>query len=126
LIFLQSGLEKLQAGPRIEPPTLDLSSQSVDYDLSTPVKQTEQIFHRKISLLFYSSPLKEEDEDGCSDLWDAASLDYPGNQSPLGWEFLGEEDDHDDPLFYEEPRFHTWHYWVLGVGASLALVGLKK
>jgi len=26
-----------------------------------------------------SSPLKEEDED----LWDAASLDYPGRESPF-------------------------------------------
>jgi hypothetical protein len=68
----------------------------------------------------FSSPLREEDEDNCEDLWDAASLDYPGNQSPTGWEFLAEEDEN-DPLFYEEPRFHTWHYWLMGLTWGLAL-----
>ena len=77
----------------------------------------------KLFSFIYSSPLREEDEEGCEDLWDAASLDYPGNQSPTGWEFLGEEDDENDPLFYEEPKFHTWHYWLMGLtwGLSLAI-----
>ena len=68
----------------------------------------------------FCSPLREEDEDNCEDLWDAASLDYPGNQSPTGWEFLAEEDEN-DPLFYEEPKFHTWHYWLMGLTWGMAL-----
>ena len=46
----------------------------------------------------FSSPLREEDEDNCEDLWDAASLDYPGNQSPTGWEFLAEEEDENNRI----------------------------
>ena len=49
-----------------------------------------------------SSPIHEADED--MDLWEAASLDYPGRNSPgNGWEFM-EEEDEEDLIFYDEPR----------------------
>ena len=63
-----------------------------------------------------SSPLQEE-EEGSADLWDAVSLDYPGKQSPEDWGFLSD----DDPHNYEEPRFHTWHYWLLAFSWGLAM-----
>ena len=57
-----------------------------------------------------SSPLPEVDEDvgDAMDLWDAASLDYPGLDAnePNGWEFM------DQQVSYEEPRYHTWHLWL--------------
>ena len=64
-----------------------------------------------------SSPLREVDEENSADLWDAVSLDYPGNQSPSDWGFLSD----DDPHMYEEPRFHTWHYWLAILSWGLAL-----
>ena len=62
------------------------------------------------------------------DLWDAASLDYPGRMSPgegNGWEFM--DDQNVDMFTFEgdEPRFHLWHYIVLGLTCALAL-GLGK
>ena len=57
-----------------------------------------------------SSPLPEVDEDvgDAMDLWDAASLDYPGRDidEPHGWEFMEEH------ISFEEPRYHTWHLWI--------------
>ena len=57
-----------------------------------------------------SSPLPEVDEDvgDALDLWDAASLDYPGRDidEPHGWEFM------DEHISFEEPRYHTWHLWI--------------
>ena len=74
-----------------------------------------------------SSPLHEATEEEM-DLWDAASLDYPGRMSPgegNGWEFM--EDQNVDMFTFEgdEPRFHLWHYIVLGLTCALAL-GLGK
>jgi hypothetical protein len=64
-----------------------------------------------------SSPLREEEEENSADLWDAVSMDYPGKQSPSDWGFLSD----DDPHMYEEPRFHTWHYWLISLSWGLAL-----
>ena len=49
-----------------------------------------------------SSPIQEAtDED--LDLWDAASLDYPGRQSPRAGDF--EEFEHEDQImFFDEPK----------------------
>ena len=55
------------------------------------------------------------------DLWDAASLDYPGRQSPgiiQDWEDVYENEDIE---FFDEPKFHTWHYYLLGFTALLAI-----
>merc|ERR1712061_639453 len=66
-----------------------------------------------------SSPLPEVDEDveDAMDLWDAASLDYPGLDAnePNGWEFM------DQQVSYEEPRYHTWHLWLACLTWVLAL-----
>ena len=64
-----------------------------------------------------SSPLREVEEENSPDLWDAVSMDYPGNQSPDDWGALSD----DDPHMYEEPRFHTWHYWIAILSWGLAL-----
>ena len=57
-----------------------------------------------------ASPLHEETEEDM-DLWDAASLDYPGRQSPG---MIDEWDEREDELiFYDEPRYHQWHKWLL-------------
>ena len=57
-----------------------------------------------------SSPLPEVDESvgDALDLWESASLDYPGRDidEPHGWEFMNES------IVYEEPRYHTWHLWL--------------
>ena len=57
-----------------------------------------------------SSPLPEVDEDvgDALDLWESASLDYPGRDldEPNGWEFMNEQ------VSFEEPRYHTWHLWL--------------
>ena len=57
-----------------------------------------------------SSPLPEVDEDvgDALDLWESASLDYPGRDidEPNGWEFM------DQHVSYEEPRYHSWHLWL--------------
>ncbi len=69
-----------------------------------------------------SSPLPEVSAEEELDLWDAASLDYPGRQSPgegNGWEFM--EDEEDDPRFYDEPRYHSWHFWILHLTWVLAI-----
>ena len=71
-----------------------------------------------------SSPLHEAPEDEM-DLWDQASLDYPGRMSPGGdgWEFM--QDENEDIIFYDEPRYHTWHVillaltWVLAIGMGV-------
>ena len=61
-----------------------------------------------------SSPLPEVDEGvgDALDLWESASLDYPGRNidSPHGWEFMEEQQ-----ISFEEPRYHNWHL-VLGNG----------
>ena len=64
-----------------------------------------------------SSPLPEVDEDvgDASDLWESASLDYPGRNpghrdSPTGWEFMEEQE-----FSFEEPHYYTWHLWFLGI-----------
>ena len=72
-----------------------------------------------------SSPLPEVDEAASigdvTDLWESASLDYPGRnvneggESPTGWEFMNEE------MMYEEPHYHSWHLWLLGSIWLLAL-----
>ena len=58
-----------------------------------------------------SSPLPEVDESvgDALDLWESASMDYPGRgpDSPNGWEFMQEQN-----VSYEEPRYHTWHLWL--------------
>jgi hypothetical protein len=62
-----------------------------------------------------SSPLQEATEEDL-DLWEAASLDYPGRQSPDGaggWDFM--DQDEDRIFSYDEPKYHTWHYWLLGL-----------
>ena len=73
-----------------------------------------------------SSPLPEVDEDvgDATDLWESASLDYPGRNmdgtvrnSPTGWEFMNE-----DEMSFEEPHYYTWHLWFLGK----LLVGIGK
>ena len=69
-------------------------------------------FSSNVSLVPFmaSSPLPEVDEDvgDAMDLWDAASLDYPGRDidEPHGWEFMEEH------ISFEEPRYHTWHLWI--------------
>lgn len=68
-----------------------------------------------------SSPLHEETEEDV-DLWDAASLDYPGRQSPrtiTDWEEVYENDD--ELIFYDEPRYHHWHLYLLCLTWLLAL-----
>ena len=64
-----------------------------------------------------SSPLREVDETNCSvgdadDLWDAASLDYPGRdfESPRGWDFME-----------HEVKYYTWHNILLGFTWLLAI-----
>jgi len=72
-----------------------------------------------------SSPLPEVDEDvgDATDLWESASLDYPGRNmdgtvrnSPTGWEFMNE-----DEMSFEEPHYYTWHLWFLGFSWLLGL-----
>ena len=67
-----------------------------------------------------SSPLPEVDENesigDVQDLWESASLEYPGNNgdtSPHGWEFMNNT--------YEEPHYHTWHLWLTATTWLLAL-----
>ena len=81
-------------------------------------RRVSQLQQQQQQRFLTSSPLREEDEEGSADLWDAVSLDYPGKQSPEDWGVLGSED---DPYAYEDPRFHTWHYWLLGLTWALAL-----
>ena len=53
-----------------------------------------------------SSPLHEETEEDM-DLWDAASLDYPGRQSPRNladWEQQDQFYENEDVVFFDEPR----------------------
>jgi len=39
-----------------------------------------------ISGFLTSSPLREEDEN--HDIWEELSMEYPGNNSPSGWDIL--------------------------------------
>ena len=65
-----------------------------------------------------SSPIQEApDED--LDLWDAASLDYPGRQSPRAGDF--EEFENEEIMFFDEPKYHSWHYWLLHLSWLLAI-----
>ena len=48
-----------------------------------------------------SSPIQEIAEDEL-DLWEAASLDYPGRQSPRAGDF--EEFEHEEIMFFDEPK----------------------
>ena len=84
-----------------------------------------------------SSPVQEVPEEDM-DLWDQASLDYPGRYSPGqdGFEEFDDfiEDGRDDIIFYDEPRYHTWHVillaftWLLaaGIGKNLILKIQKR
>ena len=66
-----------------------------------------------------SSPLHEAPEEDM-DLWDAASLDYPGRLSPQGEDW--QDDRYEgDIIFFDEPRYHQWHYWLLPSTWLLAL-----
>ena len=50
--------------------------------------------------------LQEETEEDM-DLWDAASLDYPGRQSPRNledWEQQEQFYENEDVVFFDEPR----------------------
>ena len=48
-----------------------------------------------------SSPIQEATEEDL-DLWDAASLDYPGRQSPRAGDF--EEFENEEIMFFDEPK----------------------
>ena len=51
--------------------------------------------------------LQEETEEDM-DLWDAASLDYPGRQSPRNledWEQQEQFYENEDVVFFDEPRY---------------------
>ena len=50
--------------------------------------------------------MQEETEEDM-DLWDAASLDYPGRQSPRNledWEQQEQFYENEDVVFFDEPR----------------------
>ncbi len=51
------------------------------------------------------------------DLWDAASLDYPGRESPS----MAFDDDENMPMTDPEVLYHSWHVWLLIIGAFLPL-----
>jgi len=70
-----------------------------------------------------SSPLQEETEEDM-DLWDAASMDYPGRQSPRNledWEQQEQFYENEDVVFFDEPRYHQWHLWLLGLSLLPAM-----
>ena len=75
-----------------------------------------------------SSPVQEVPEEDM-DLWDQASLDYPGRFSPGrdGFDEFDDfiEDGRDDIIFYDEPRYHTWHVILLGLTWLMA-IGMGK
>ena len=66
-----------------------------------------------------SSPLHEVDETSIDgDLWDAASLDYPGREFET---FSQPGDGTGSPDAFGPPTFHGWHYWLLGFTWIVAL-----
>jgi hypothetical protein len=63
-----------------------------------------------------SSPLREVDEAAsvgdAEDLWEEASLDYPGRESPRAWDFMMDD---------SEVRYHAWTNWMLWLTWALAI-----
>ena len=101
---------RMSGGRRQQTPSLDGSRMS---DPNHPGMR-----HQRSSNFRASSPLHEVDENmslgDADDLWDQASLDYPGREfdqsSPRGWDFME-----------MEVKYHTWHVWLLIIFCLTAL-----